>query len=113
MEWGSANRSYFNYQIYSSQYANSSNVLLCKDNRLPFVKISKAEYLDKLAEAVERKYIAEKDSARFENRREAHRLVRFGSKRRHTTGRATRQLGPHGRRRQSVEGRSPAEATAA
>jgi hypothetical protein len=51
---------YFNLQTYSSQYANSSNVLLCKDNKLPFVTITKAEYLDKLAEAVERKYAEDK-----------------------------------------------------
>jgi hypothetical protein len=54
---------YFNYQMYSSQYANSSNVLLSRDNRLPFIKITRAEYLDKLAEAVERRHLKEKEDA--------------------------------------------------
>lgn len=51
---------YFNLQTFSSQYANSSNVLLCKDNKLPFVKVTKGEYLDKFAGAIERKYTEEK-----------------------------------------------------
>lgn len=54
---------YFNLQTYSSQYANSSNVLLCRDNKLPFVKVTKAEYLDKLAAAIERKVAKEKEQA--------------------------------------------------
>lgn len=54
---------YFNHQGYSSQYANSSNVLLSKDNKLPFVKVTKAEYLDRLGEAVERKYLEDKADA--------------------------------------------------
>jgi hypothetical protein len=54
---------YFNFQAFSSQYANSSNVLLCKDNKLPFIKITKAEYLDKLAGAVERRHLKEKADA--------------------------------------------------
>ena len=53
---------YFNYQLQSI-YANSTNVLLSKDNKLPFIKITKEEYLDKLAEAIERKYSKEKESA--------------------------------------------------
>ncbi len=52
---------YFNFQLYSSQYANSSNVLLCRDNKLPFVRITKGEYLDKLGGAIERKYAKEKE----------------------------------------------------
>lgn len=52
---------YFNLQTYSSRYANSSNVLLCRDNKLPFVKITKGEYLDKLAGAIERKFAKEKE----------------------------------------------------
>jgi hypothetical protein len=51
---------YFNLQTFSSQYANSSNVLLSRDNKLPFVKVGKGEYLDKLAGAIERKYTEEK-----------------------------------------------------
>lgn len=54
---------YFNFQKYSSRYASSSNVLLCRDNTCPFVKITKAEYLEKLAGAVERKYAQEKEAA--------------------------------------------------
>lgn len=50
---------YFNLQTFSSQYANSSNVLLSKDNKLPFVKITKGEYLDRLGAAIERKYTKE------------------------------------------------------
>lgn len=52
---------YFNFQLYSSRYASSSNVLMFKDNKVPFVKISRAEYLDKLAAAIERSYVKEKD----------------------------------------------------
>jgi hypothetical protein len=54
---------YFNLQTYSSVFANASYVLLSKDNKLPFIKITKGEYLDKLAGAIERKYINEKESA--------------------------------------------------
>lgn len=54
---------YFNFQLYSSQYESSSNVLLSRDNRLPFVKITRAEYLDKMEQAVERRYVQEKASA--------------------------------------------------
>lgn len=50
---------YFNNQLRSST-PNATFVVLSKDNKLPFVKITKAEYLDKLAGAVERKYAAEK-----------------------------------------------------
>lgn len=53
---------YYNFQL-RSMFASSSNVLLCKDNKLPFVKITKEEYLDKTAAAVERKYIKEKEYA--------------------------------------------------
>lgn len=53
---------YFNDQLKSST-ANATYVVLSKDNRLPFVKITKAEYLDKLAGAVDRKYAAEKEYA--------------------------------------------------
>lgn len=53
---------YFNHQLRSST-ANATFVLLSKDRKLPFIKISKAEYLDKLAGAVERKYAAEKADA--------------------------------------------------
>jgi hypothetical protein len=53
---------YFNYQMYSSRYSSSSNVLLCRDNKLPFVKVTKGEYLDRLAAAIERKYTAEKEA---------------------------------------------------
>ena len=52
---------YFNFQLYSSRYASSSNVLMFKDNKIPFVKITRAEYLDKLAAAIERSYAKEKD----------------------------------------------------
>ena len=50
---------YFNDQLKSTT-ANATYVLLSKDNKLPFVTISKAEYLDKLAGAVERKHADEK-----------------------------------------------------
>ena len=52
---------YFNFQLYSSRYASSSNVLLFRDNKVPFVKISRAEYLEKLAVVVERSYAKEKE----------------------------------------------------
>jgi len=53
---------YFNNQLKSST-ANGTFVLLSKDNKLPFVKITKAEYLEKLAGAVERKHAGEKEYA--------------------------------------------------
>jgi hypothetical protein len=53
---------YFNGQLRSSR-ANATFVLLTRDRKLPFITISKAEYLDKLAGAVERKHAAEKAEA--------------------------------------------------
>ena len=53
---------YFNNQLKSTT-ANATSVLLSKDNKLPFVKITKDEYLEKLAGAIERKYAEEKESA--------------------------------------------------
>ena len=53
---------YFNNQLRSST-ANATFVVLSKDNKLPFVKVSKAEYLDQLAGAVERKHAADKEYA--------------------------------------------------
>lgn len=38
-------------------------VILCKDNKLPYVQITKGEYIDQMAKAVERKYTEEKDYA--------------------------------------------------
>ena len=48
---------------FDDQLRGRAFVMLSKDNKLPFVKISKAEYLDKLAGAVERKHVAEKEYA--------------------------------------------------
>jgi hypothetical protein len=53
---------YFNDQTFSSRYSSSSNVLLCRDNKLPFVKVTKGEYLDSLAAAIERKHATEKEA---------------------------------------------------
>jgi len=53
---------YYNDQSKSST-VNATYVVLSKDNKFPFVKISKAEYLDKLAGAVERKHDKEKEEA--------------------------------------------------
>jgi len=53
---------YFNDQLNSTT-ANATYVLLARDNKLPFVTISKAEYLDKLAGAVARKHDSEKEYA--------------------------------------------------
>jgi len=53
---------YFNDQLNSTT-ANATFVLLARDNKLPFVTISKAEYLDKLAGAIDRKHDSEKEDA--------------------------------------------------
>lgn len=53
---------YFNDQLNSTT-ANATYVLLAKDNKLPFVAISKAEYLDKMAGAIARKHDSEKEYA--------------------------------------------------
>ena len=53
---------YFNDQLNSTT-ANATYVVLSKDNTLPFIVISKAEYLEKMAGAIERKYAAEKEYA--------------------------------------------------
>lgn len=53
---------YFNDQAHSST-VNATYVVLSKDNKFPFLKVTKGEYLDKLAEAVERKHEKEKDEA--------------------------------------------------
>ncbi len=37
--------------------------MMYPENKFPFIKITKAEYLDQLAEAIERKYTLEKDEA--------------------------------------------------
>ncbi len=53
---------FFNNQMNSIN-VNATNVLLSKDNKLPFLKVTKAEYLEKVAGAIERKYGEEKASA--------------------------------------------------
>lgn len=53
---------YFNDQLNSTT-ANATYVLLAKDNKLPFVTVSKAEYLDKLAGAIARKRDSDKASS--------------------------------------------------
>jgi hypothetical protein len=53
---------YFNHSLRSSN-ANATFVLLSKDNKNPFVKVSKAEYLEKLAGAVERRHAADRAAA--------------------------------------------------
>jgi len=53
---------YFNDQLNSST-ANATFVVLARDNKLPFVTVSKAEYLDKLAGAVARKHDSDKEYA--------------------------------------------------
>jgi hypothetical protein len=45
---------YFNDQMLSSRYSNSSNVLLSRDNVLPFTRVTKGEYLTALGAAIER-----------------------------------------------------------
>lgn len=52
--------SYYNDQTKSTT-VNATYVVLSKDNKFPFVKITKAEYLEKLAGAVERKHDKEKE----------------------------------------------------
>jgi hypothetical protein len=53
---------YFNDPEKSMNVAGTY-VLLSKDNKLPFVTITKGEYLDKLAGAIERRYAKEKAAA--------------------------------------------------
>lgn len=53
---------YFNDQLKSTT-VNATYVVLAKDNKLPFVTITKAEYLDKLAGAIDSKHAAEKEYA--------------------------------------------------
>ena len=53
---------YFNDALNSTTI-NATFVVLSKDNKLPFVVITKAEYLGKFADAIERKYAADKAAA--------------------------------------------------
>lgn len=53
---------YFNDQLRSTR-ANATYVVLAKDNKLPFVTITRAEYLEALSGAIDRKHAAERESA--------------------------------------------------
>ncbi len=78
---------YFNDQLNSTT-ANATYVLLAKDNKLPFVTVSKAEYLDKLAGAISRKRDSDRASGasgaddRYQKRMAllADNRVKYGSR---------------------------------
>lgn len=53
---------YFNNAMTSIN-VGATNVVLSKDNKLPFIEITKGEYLDKLAGAIDRKYAKDKAAA--------------------------------------------------
>jgi hypothetical protein len=78
---------YFNDQLNSTT-ANATYVLLAKDNKLPFVTVSKGEYLDKLADAIARKRDSDRASGasgaedRYQKRMAllADNRVKYGSR---------------------------------
>ena len=56
-------KKYFNYFRRNSKIGNEKTIVLYKDNKSAFIKISKGEYLDQVANALERKYTIEKEDA--------------------------------------------------
>ena len=56
-------KKYFNYFLRNSKIGNEKIIVLYKNNKSPFVKISKGEYLEQVLLSIERKYKIEKDEA--------------------------------------------------
>ncbi len=56
-------RNYFTYFRRNSKIGNEKTVLLHPENKFPFIKITRGEYLDQVAAAIERKYAVEKEDA--------------------------------------------------
>ena len=56
-------KNFFNYFRRNSSIGNEKTIVLYKDNKSPFVKITKGEYLEQVANAIERKYAIEKEEA--------------------------------------------------
>jgi hypothetical protein len=56
-------KKYFNYFRRNTAIGNEKTIVLFKDNKSPFIKITRGEYLDAVAGAIERKYKTEKDDA--------------------------------------------------
>jgi hypothetical protein len=55
-------KKYFTYFRRNSAIGNEKTVLLCKDNKFPFIKITKGEYLQVIEVAITRLYEKEKKS---------------------------------------------------
>lgn len=53
-------KKYFTYFRRNSAIGNEKTVLLCKDNQLPFIQITKGEYLQVIEEGISRAYEKEK-----------------------------------------------------
>lgn len=53
-------KKYFTYFRRNSAIGNEKTVLLCKDNQLPFIKITKGEYLQVIEDGIARAYEKEK-----------------------------------------------------
>jgi len=64
------------YFFRNSVTGNQKYVLLAKDNKLPFVKLTRGEYLDALGVAIARKYEQEKVRITEAEQRDAARIAR-------------------------------------
>lgn len=56
-------KNYFSYFRRNSKIGNEKTILLYPENKFPFIKITKGEYLKQVAAAIERKYAIEKEDA--------------------------------------------------
>ena len=68
---------YFTYFKRNSAIGNEKTVLLCKDNKPPFMKITKGEYLQITEAAVAMKYDAEKKKIYAENKNDQRSIDYF------------------------------------
>jgi hypothetical protein len=70
-------KKYFTYFRRNSSIGNEKTVVLCKNNELPFVKITKGEYLQITEAAVTRKYDMEKKKIYAENKNDQKSIDYF------------------------------------
>jgi hypothetical protein len=61
-------KKYFTYFRRNSRIGNEKTVLLCKDNKLPFIKITKGEYLQAVEAAIAKTYETEKKQISDQNK---------------------------------------------
>ena len=69
-------KSYFTYFRRNSAIGNEKTILLFKDNKSPFIKIAKGEYLQVIEEAITRLYEKEKKNI-YEKEKNSHRSIDY------------------------------------